>query len=94
MTGCGLNTAPRIVFGDWAIARIGEIAAAQLGCRVMLVTDPGLLKVGLIQPALHALQAAGVAVALLSDLVASPPEPVANRPQRRRTSRRTIQGRQ
>jgi alcohol dehydrogenase class IV len=70
------NTAPRIVFGEGVVARIGELAAAGLGARVLLVTDPGLLKTGLIEPALQALETAGVAVALFSDVVADPPESV------------------
>ncbi|HWA45080.1 MAG TPA: iron-containing alcohol dehydrogenase [Hypericibacter adhaerens] len=70
------NTAPRIVFGEGSLARIGEITAAQLGKRVLLVTDPGLIKVGLIEPALMSLEAAGVAVSLFSDVEADPPEHV------------------
>jgi alcohol dehydrogenase class IV len=76
MTAFNFNTAPRIVFGDGAIARIGEIAAAQLGKRVLLVTDPGLIKVGLIDPALKSLEAAGVAVSVYSKVEADPPEAV------------------
>ena len=76
MTAFNFNTAPRIVFGDGAVARIGEIAATQLGRRVLLVTDPGLIKVGLIDPALESLEAAGVAVSVFSDVAADPPEVV------------------
>ena len=70
------NTAPRIVFGDGIISRIGEIAAARLGRSLLVITDPGLVKVGLIEPALQALGAAGVAAALFSDVEADPPEAV------------------
>jgi alcohol dehydrogenase class IV len=70
------NTAPRIVFGEGALGRIGEIAAAQLGKRALLVTDPGLVKVGLIDLALKSLEAAGVAVSVFSDVEADPPEAV------------------
>jgi alcohol dehydrogenase class IV len=70
------NTAPRIIFGDGVAARLGEVTATQLGARILLVTDPGLLKIGLIQPAVEALEAAGVAVALFSDVAADPPEAV------------------
>jgi len=76
MKAFNFNTAPRIVFGEGSLARIGEIAAAQLGKRVLLVTDPGLIKVGLIAPALASLEAAGVAVRVYSDVEADPPEPV------------------
>jgi alcohol dehydrogenase class IV len=70
------NTAPRIVFGDGAIARLGEITAARLGRRVLVVTDPGLIKAGLIQPALDALAASGVAHAVYPEVAADPPEAV------------------
>jgi alcohol dehydrogenase class IV len=76
MTAFNFNTAPRIVFGDGAAARIGEIAATQLGKRVLLVTDPGLIKVGLIDPALTSFEAAGVAVSVYSEVEADPPEAV------------------
>lgn len=75
MAAFNFNTAPRIVFGEGVVARIGEIAAAQLGKRILLVTDPGLLKAGVIEPALQALKTAGVAVTIFSDVVADPPEP-------------------
>jgi alcohol dehydrogenase class IV len=70
------NTAPRIMFGEGALARIGEIAAAQLGRRVLLVTDPGLVKLGLVDPAMASLEAAGMAVSIFSDVEADPPEAV------------------
>lgn len=76
MSQFNFNTAPRIVFGEGAIARIGEIAAAQLGQRVVLVTDPGLLKAGVVMPALEALAMAQVAVEVFSDVEADPPEAV------------------
>lgn len=76
MSAFNFDTAPRIVFGDGVLARIGEIAATQLGSRVLLVTDPGLLKIGLIEPAVRSLEAAGVAVSIYSDVAADPPEPV------------------
>lgn len=76
MTGFTFNTVGQILFGPGMIGRIGEIAAKRLGARVVLVTDPGLLKAGVIAPALAALADAGVAVQLYSDVVADPPEAV------------------
>ena len=72
----GFNTASRVIFGAGAASRIGEVAAAHLGPRVLLVTDPGVLAAGLVQPALDALASAGVAVTLFSEVVADPPERV------------------
>jgi alcohol dehydrogenase class IV len=58
------------------VARLGEIAATQLGRRIMLVTDPGLLKAGVVQPALTALADARIEVSVYADVEADPPEHV------------------
>lgn len=70
------NTASSIVFGEGALAQIGSLAAARLGRRVLLVTDRGLIKTGLIEPALDALQAAGVEVSVFAGVQVDPPEAV------------------
>ena len=70
------NTVPSLVVGSGSIARLGEIAAQRLGPRVLLVTDPGLVKAGLIAPALHTLEQAGIAVEVFDGVVADPPEEV------------------
>ncbi|HUG62970.1 MAG TPA: iron-containing alcohol dehydrogenase [Methylomirabilota bacterium] len=70
------NTSAGIIFGEGAAVRIGEIAAERLGRRVLVVTDPGLVRTGLVDPALTALAAAGVEAATFADVEADPPEPV------------------
>jgi alcohol dehydrogenase class IV len=70
------NTAAGIVFGEGAADRIGTLAADRLGRRVIMVTDPGIVRIGLHEPALRALGEAGVAVDLFADVEADPPEPV------------------
>jgi alcohol dehydrogenase class IV len=70
------NTAPSLIFGSGSMARLGEIAAQRLGPRVLLVTDAGLVKAGLIAPALHVLEEAGIAVDVFDAVVADPPEDV------------------
>ena len=70
------NTAPSLVVGSGSIARLGEIAAQRLGPRVLLVTDAGLVKAGLIAPARHALEEAGIAVDVFDGVLADPPEEV------------------
>jgi len=74
MLGFAFNTTPAIVFGSGTIGRLGEIARARLGPRVLLVTDAGLVKAGLVAPALDALTAAGVEVAVYDGVIADPPE--------------------
>ncbi|MEQ1951487.1 iron-containing alcohol dehydrogenase [Mesorhizobium sp. CN2-181] len=70
------NTVGRIVFGEGAVSRIGALAAARGWSRVLLVTDPGLVRLGLIKPSIQSLEAAGIAVTVYSDVQADPPESV------------------
>ncbi|MBI4924004.1 MAG: iron-containing alcohol dehydrogenase [Devosia nanyangense] len=70
------STAKTIVFGDGASADIGNLARRYLGSRVMLVTDPGIVRLGLHEAALTALAEAGVTVTVYSDVEADPPEAV------------------
>jgi len=70
------NTSASIVFGEGAVARIGTLAKDRGWSRVLMVTDPGLVRIGLIEPALAALREAGIAVAVYSDVEADPPERV------------------
>ncbi|WP_349369313.1 iron-containing alcohol dehydrogenase [Salinarimonas sp.] len=76
MTPFTFATTPSIVFGAGAAQRIGTLGAERLGPRVLVVTDAGLVRAGLVAPALAALEAAGIAVATFADVVADPPESV------------------
>ncbi len=70
------NTTPSIIFGDGAVATIGEVALQRLGTRVAVVTDRGVLGAGLATGALEALASAGIAVEIIDTVVADPPEAV------------------
>lgn len=70
------NTAPSIVFGEGKAAEIGGLAAARGWTRVLLVTDPGLVGAGLVDPAVASLRASRIEVAIFSDVAADPPEAV------------------
>jgi alcohol dehydrogenase class IV len=76
VTPFNFQTTPSIVFGSGTLARIGEIAAARLGKRALIVTDAGLVKAGLVAPAFDALARAGVATAVFDAVVADPPESI------------------
>ncbi|NUQ48018.1 MAG: iron-containing alcohol dehydrogenase, partial [Phycisphaerae bacterium] len=52
---------PRIVAGFGALSRLGELAQAAGGSRVLLVTDPGLVAAGHAERAVELLEAAGLA---------------------------------
>ncbi len=57
--------------------RLGEIVKARFPAKhVLLVTDAGLVKVGLIAPIVDNLKAAGLAVSIFDKVVADPPEHV------------------
>jgi len=76
LTPFTFNTVGSIVFGDGAAARIGELAAARGWRSVLLVTDPGLVGLGIAPRAAAALEAAGLRVSVFSGVEADPPERV------------------
>lgn len=56
------HTTPSLHIGEGFAAHLGELAGAKLGSRVLVITDPGLIELGLVTPALNSLQQAGLAV--------------------------------
>lgn len=68
------NTTRSIICGTGAIGRLAELAGPVLGPRVLLVTDKGLIALGLLEAPLAALRAAGIAVAIFDAVAADPPE--------------------
>ena len=67
-------TTRAIVSGAGCSARLAGIVGPVLGERVLLVTDQGLRRIGLLDPALASLAAAGIQVALYDGVAADPPE--------------------
>ncbi|MCY0094034.1 iron-containing alcohol dehydrogenase [Hoeflea ulvae] len=76
MTPFTFNTSKSIQFGAGQLASLGELARDRIGQRVMLVTDPGLLRTEIVSRALTVLETAGVEVEMFSDVQADPPEAV------------------
>ena len=70
------NTSKSIQFGPGLVAKIGDLAAAHIGRRIMLVTDPGMIATGIVEKAVESLTAAGATVVLFKDVAADPPEAV------------------
>ena len=66
------NTTPSVVFEPGSSKRLGAIAGPRLGQRVLLVTDPGLRKLGLCDPAIASLEKEGIAVTLFDRVEADP----------------------
>ncbi|MGQ7791027.1 iron-containing alcohol dehydrogenase [Faunimonas sp. B44] len=66
------NTTPRIVFEAGAAARLAAIGGPMFGGRILFVTDSGLRGLGLCDPALASLEAAGAQVAVFDAVEADP----------------------
>ena len=70
------NTSRSVRFGASLILQLGEMTRSEIGCRVLLVTDTGMLATGLVDQVQVILSNAGVDVTVFSDVVADPPEAV------------------
>ncbi|MEM1006132.1 MAG: iron-containing alcohol dehydrogenase, partial [Pseudomonadota bacterium] len=66
------NTTKSLVFEAGAAARMGEIAGNTLGQTVLLITDPGLRNLKLIDAAVASLTQAGHTVAIFDSIEADP----------------------
>ncbi len=66
------NTTPSIVFAHGAARRLAEIAISRLGKDILLVTDPGLVRLGLCDPAIASLRAARAKVSVFDAVEADP----------------------
>ena len=76
MTGYRFNTAPELRVGLGTSREVGAYCA-QLGIkRPLLVTDPGLVTVGLVEPVREAMAATCEQVSLFSEVTADPAESV------------------
>jgi alcohol dehydrogenase class IV len=62
----------RVVFGDGALARLGELARELSFTRTLVVADPGIVSAGLAARAATALAAAGIASEIFHDFDANP----------------------
>lgn len=62
----------QVVFGPGNLARVGEIARAAGGSRVLLVTDPGIEEAGHVERAVRALYRAGIPVRVFDDVGENP----------------------
>lgn len=72
MTPFAFNTTKSVVFETGAAARMAEVAGTTLGKTVLLITDSGLRKLGLLDPALHSLTDAGHEVVVFDGVEADP----------------------
>jgi len=70
------NTAGSLRFGAGLLSGLGDSVKSEIGSRVLLVTDPGMMATGIVERALESLKTSGVAVTLYQDVKADPPESV------------------
>jgi alcohol dehydrogenase class IV len=61
-----------ILFDPGAASRLAETVCPMLGERVMMVTDPGLMQLGLPGPAMRSLQEAGAELTIFHEVEADP----------------------
>lgn len=66
------NTTKSILFRSGAAREIDRHAGPLLGPKVLLITDPGLTRLGLAEPAIAALRAAGLEVKVFDAVEADP----------------------
>ncbi|MCD1632376.1 iron-containing alcohol dehydrogenase [Martelella mediterranea] len=76
MNKFAFNTAKSIRFGVGALEELPTLVKAQIGNRIMLVTDPGMMATGIVDRAVDLLRDGGIAVELFGDVQADPPEHV------------------
>ncbi len=68
------NTTPSIVFGADTLQQLGTLALEQLGKRIALITDVGLVKTGLVAKAVASLETQGIACVVIDGVQADPVE--------------------
>ncbi|NCU21779.1 iron-containing alcohol dehydrogenase [Candidatus Falkowbacteria bacterium] len=64
MTPFAFSTARTVVFRPGAAADLAALAGGLLGARPLLVTDAGIMRLGLVDAALASLRAAGAEVSV------------------------------
>ncbi|MBI5569457.1 MAG: iron-containing alcohol dehydrogenase [Desulfomonile tiedjei] len=73
-----LQTTPRIVMGPGSLVRIGEEVKRLGATRVMIVTDPGLVKTGIVDRVEELLASAPLSVSRFDKVEADPPYELAS----------------
>ncbi len=73
MNAFTFNTAPSILFGAGRAQSLHQMAG-RLGERILIVTDPGLVRAGIVDPIVQGLRRNGLAVSVFDEVVADPPQ--------------------
>ncbi len=70
------NTAPSVICGAGSLSQTGQLVGDMGVCRVLVVTDPGIVQLGLLAKMEASLAAAGVEFRVFSDVQPDPSEAV------------------
>jgi len=70
------STTKSVHFGAGRLGEIGEVVRTHIGGRILLVTDPGMRRTGIVDRTLALLRAASIEVEMFDDVEADPPERV------------------
>jgi alcohol dehydrogenase class IV len=72
------QTVPRLICEIGGTQRLGQIVSEQFSGSIhaLIVTDPGFLKTGLVDPLIASLHAADLRTSVYSDVIADPPEAI------------------
>ncbi|MEM1112683.1 MAG: iron-containing alcohol dehydrogenase [Pseudomonadota bacterium] len=76
MTGFSFNTSPSIVNGAGSLSQVGELCRRRGISRPLIVTDQGIVSLGMLDTLLGCLEEAGLPANVFPDVVADPPESV------------------
>ena len=76
MRDFSINTCKSIVSGAGALRQLGDLCKAHGILRPFIVTDPGIIKIGLLDKACELLESAGFDVQSFTEVIADPPESI------------------
>ena len=74
MSAFNFNTSPKIKFGIGSISELGYSARVIIGKNILLVTDPGIVEIGLVKKATETLRRSNINYKIFSDVEADPSE--------------------
>ena len=76
MTNFLYSAVSDVLVGPGTSSQLGDLAAAMGIKRALIVTDPGIIKFGLLDAAVTNLKANNIELSIYSDVIADPPESV------------------